>query len=255
MLLDAPERHTSDMSLIRNITYGGAPMPGALAEEAIECFGPVLTQVYGSCEAPHPVTVLSRSDHVDEDGHLGSAGQPASGVEVRVVDESGLDVSWGEPGEIWVRGDNVMLAYWGDPVATAKVFSGAWYRTGDIGQFDDLGYLSIVGRERDLLISGGLNVYPAEVEAVLHRHRDVSEAAVFGMPDDLWGEAVTAVIVPRPGREPREEDIVAHCREFMADYKKPRRIVFVDSLPKGNTGKVSKQALRDMVTGADQTGR
>jgi long-chain acyl-CoA synthetase len=249
MLLDAAERHTSEMAAIKNMTYGGAPMPAALAEEAIERFGPILTQVYGSCEAPHPVTVLSREDHVDERVSPGSAGQPVSGVEVRIVDAVGSDVETGSPGEIWVRGDNVMSGYWGDPEATEKVFTGGWYRTGDVGRSDERGYLAIVGRERDMLISGGLNVYPAEVEAVLHRHRDISEAAVLGVPDDLWGEAVTAVIVVRPGHATRAEDIVAHCAELLADYKKPRRIVFVDSLPKGNTGKVSKQALLEMVTG------
>jgi acyl-CoA synthetase (AMP-forming)/AMP-acid ligase II len=249
MLLDAPERQTGDLSKIKNITYGGAPMPAALAEEAIDVFGPVLTQVYGSCEAPHPVTVLSRDDHIDDEVNISSAGRPTSGVEVRIVDESGNDVALGDPGEIWIRGENVMTEYWGDPAATEKVFTDGWYRSGDVGTFDERGYVAIVGREREMLISGGLNIYPAEVEAVLHRHRDISEAAVLGVPDDLWGEAVTAVIVPRRGHQPQQDDIVAHCREFLADYKKPRRIVFVESLPKGNTGKVSKQALLELVTG------
>jgi acyl-CoA synthetase (AMP-forming)/AMP-acid ligase II len=247
MLLDASELRSYDLSRIRNITYGGAPMPTALAEEALETFGPVLTQVYGSCEAPHPVTVLSKYDHLDMEANLGSVGRPTTGVKVRVVHENAAEVAAGEPGEIWIRGDNVMSGYWDDPDATQKVFADGWYRSGDIGQFDERGYLSIVGREREMLISGGLNVYPAEVEAVLHRHRDISEAAVLGVPDNLWGEAVTAVIVQREGHTANEDDIVQHCRKFLADYKKPRRVIFVESLPKGNTGKVSKQALLEMV--------
>ncbi len=248
LLLDALERRSYDLSNLRNITYGGAPMPISLAEEALAAFGPVLTQVYGSCEAPHPVTVLSKSDHVDgELAHLSSAGHPALAVRIRIVDDEGRDVSTGKPGELWIRGANLMTDYWGDIEATRKVFSDGWYRSGDIAQLAEDGYVSIVGREREMLISGGLNVYPAEVETVLHRHPDISEAAVLGVPDDLWGETVTAVIVTRKGRRASEEDIVRHCKESLADYKKPRRIIFVDSLPKGNTGKVSKQALLEMV--------
>jgi acyl-CoA synthetase (AMP-forming)/AMP-acid ligase II len=248
MLLDSPERRTQNVT-IRNITYGGAPMPGALAEEAIEAFGPVLTQVYGSCEAPHPVTTLSHTDHIaDDHGHLGSAGHPALGVEVRIVGDAGDDVPQGEPGELWVRGDNLMSGYWGDPQATNKVFTDGWYRSGDVAQLDDQGYVSIVGREREMLISGGLNVYPAEVEAVLHRHPDISEAAVLGTSDDLWGEAVTAVIVRRSGHDVTAQDVVRHCKGLLADYKKPRKVVFVDALPKGNTGKISKQELQLMIS-------
>jgi acyl-CoA synthetase (AMP-forming)/AMP-acid ligase II len=248
LLLDALDGRSCDLSNLRNITYGGSPMPASLAEEALAVFGPVLTQVYGSCEAPHPVTVLSKSDHVDrEHARFRSAGQPALGVQIRIVDDSRQDVSSGAPGELWIRGANLMTGYWGDIEATRKVFSDGWYRSGDIAQLAEDGYVSIVGRERDMLISGGLNVYPAEVETVLHRHPDISEVAVLGVPDDLWGEAVTAVIVTRKGRHASEEDIVRHCKESLADYKKPRRIIFVDTLPKGNTGKVSKQALLEMI--------
>jgi acyl-CoA synthetase (AMP-forming)/AMP-acid ligase II len=251
MLLDAPERRSHGVA-IRNITYGGAPMPSALAEEAIDAFGPVLTQVYGSCEAPHPVTTLSHSDHLaDGHSHLGSAGHPALRVQVRIVGEDGTDVPDGEPGELWVQGDNLMSGYWGDPDATNQVLVDGWYRSGDVAQIDAQGYVSIVGRERDMLISGGLNVYPAEVEAALHRHPDISEAAVLGMSDDLWGEAVTAVIVRRTGHEVTADEVVQHCRRLLADYKKPRKIVFVDALPKGNTGKVSKQELQLMISNGD----
>jgi acyl-CoA synthetase (AMP-forming)/AMP-acid ligase II len=254
MLLDAPERRAHDLT-IRNITYGGAPMPGALAEEAIEAFGPVLTQVYGSCEAPHPVTTLSHADHVaDGHSHLGSAGHPTLGVEVRIVGEDGVDAQQGEPGELWVRGDNLMSGYWGDPEATNKVLTDGWYRSGDVAQLDEQGYVSIVGRERDMLITGGLNVYPAEVEAVLHRHPDISEAAVLGTADDLWGEAVTAVVVRRSGHDVTADEVVQHCRGLLADYKKPRKVVFVEALPKGNTGKIAKQELQLMISNSDAEG-
>jgi acyl-CoA synthetase (AMP-forming)/AMP-acid ligase II len=249
MLLDAPELKSTDLSGIRNITYGGAPMPAALAEEALAAFGPVLTQVYGSCEAPHPVTVLSKNDHVDERHvHLSSAGRPAVGVQIRIVNGDGQDVPIGEPGEVWIRGENLMSGYWADAEATRQVFSDGWYRSGDIGQLSPSGFMSIVGREREMLISGGLNVYPAEVEAVLHRHDGISEAAVFGIPDQMWGEVVTAAIVTRSGCTPSEEDIVRHCKDSLAGYKLPRRIIFVDVLPKGSTGKVSKLELVEIVT-------
>jgi acyl-CoA synthetase (AMP-forming)/AMP-acid ligase II len=247
MLLDAPERDAAWVSRIRNITYGGAPMPVALAEEAIDAFGPVLTQVYGSCEAPHPVTVLSQADHVvDDHARLGSAGFPSSGVQIRLVDKAGLDVAAGEPGELWIHGGNVMSGYWNDVDATDAAFTDGWYRSGDVATLDDAGLMSIVGREREMLISGGLNVYPAEVEAVLHRHDGVSEAAVFGVPDDFWGEVVAAAIVTRQGRMASEADIVRHCTDSLAGYKLPRRIIFVDELPKGTTGKVQKSELVEL---------
>ncbi|HEV3213336.1 MAG TPA: AMP-binding protein [Acidimicrobiales bacterium] len=243
MLLDDPGCTPEAVACIRNLTYGGAPMPVALAEEAIDVFGPVLTQVYGSCEAPHPVTVLSREDHAAGGGHLGSAGYPTSGVELRVVGPDGDDVAPGEPGELWIRGENVMSGYWGDPAATAQALRDGWYRSGDVVRIAETGLVTIVGREREMLISGGLNVYPAEVEAVLHRHDGISEAAVFGIPDDVWGEVVAAAVVTRKGRDASEEDILRHCMDSLAGYKLPRRIIFVDALPKGSTGKVSRSEL------------
>jgi acyl-CoA synthetase (AMP-forming)/AMP-acid ligase II len=248
MLLDAPECTPAALAGIRNVTYGGAPMPVALAEEALSAFGPVLTQVYGSCEAPHPVSVLSQEDHLRGHDHLSSAGYPATGIETRLVAPDGSDAAPGEAGELWIRGANVMSGYWGDAAATAEALRDGWYRSGDVARLGDDGLLSIVGREREMLISGGLNVYPAEVEAVLHRHQGVSEAAVFGLPDDLWGEVVAAAIVPRKGGTASEEDILQHCMGSLAGYKLPRRIIFVDALPKGTTGKVSKTELVAMQT-------
>lgn len=249
MLLDARER-PADLPL-RNVTYGGAPMPPALAEEAIEAFGPVLTQVYGSCEAPHPVTVLSATDHLRGGHLLSSAGYETTGVTVRIAAADGAEQPVGEHGELWVRGANVMSGYWQDDRATAAVLTDGWYRSGDVAVRDHSGAISIVGRERDLLISGGLNVYPAEVEGVLQRHEAVREAAVFGIDDPLWGEVVTAAIVLQPGRSVDEDGITDHCVEHLAGYKRPRRVLFVDELPKGVTGKVSKADLRALAARAD----
>jgi acyl-CoA synthetase (AMP-forming)/AMP-acid ligase II len=254
MLLDYPDRHKADISRLRNITYGGSPMPPALVEEALESFGPVLTQVYGSCEAPHPVSVLSRQEHLSENPEvLSSAGYPTIETEVRIADPEGRVLGTNQPGELQVRGPILMTGYWGDDPATQSVFMDGWYRSGDVAQCNENGLISIVGREREMLISGGLNVYPAEVETVLHRHPAVSEAAVFGMPHDLWGEEVTAVVVCRQGRSITSEDLVQFCTERMADYKKPRRVVFVQMLPKGNTGKVSKRDLQEVVESLDET--
>jgi acyl-CoA synthetase (AMP-forming)/AMP-acid ligase II len=244
MLLDAPTRQNYDLSTLRNITYGGAAMPMALAEEALAAFGPILTQVYGSCEAPHPVTSLSSVDHLSSGhGHLSSAGHATNGVQLRIVDSSGDDVEPGEPGELLIRGDHLMSGYWNDDKATSEAFVDGWYRSGDVATLSPMGFVSIVGREREMLISGGFNVYPAEVEAALHRHPSISEAAVFGVPDELWGEVVGAAIVVREGHELSQDDVTNHSRAILADYKLPRRVFFVDSLPKGNTGKVLKQEL------------
>lgn len=245
MLLDHAAADGKIPSGLRGITYGGSPMPSALAAEAMEVFGPILTQVYGSCEAPHPVTVLSRTDHVcASPAQLSSAGHEVYGVEVRIVDAAGSDVPLGESGELLVRGPNVMNGYWEDPEATAAVLSpDGWYRSGDMARRDSDGFISIVGRERDLVISGGLNVYPAEVESVLHQHPSVSEAAVFGTPHEMWGEAVTAAVVLRQGAVCTHSELVEHCRRHLADYKKPRFVMVVDVLPRGATGKIAKQDL------------
>lgn len=247
MLLNAPEMVRYDLSGIRNISYGGAPMPFAVAEVALATFGPVLTQVYGSCEAPHPVTVLSARDHVASATPFCPAGHEVLGVSVRITGDDGDEQPIGDPGELWVRGPNVMSGYWEDETATDAVLSDGWYRTGDVATRGEDGLISIVGRIRDMLISGGLNVYPAEVEAVLQRHDAVSEVAVFGTSDDLWGEVVTAAIVLRPGKRASEEMLIRYCASHLADYKKPRHVIFVDELPKGVTGKVLKDDLKRLV--------
>ena len=166
---------------------------------------------------------------------------------VRVVDETGGDAAPGVPGEILIKGDQVLSGYWRNPEATAASFTDGWFHSGDVGRWDEDGYLYIVDRKKDMILTGGENVYPREVEEVLFRHPAVVEAAVLGAPDPKWGEKVVAVISVRAGHEVSGADLVAFCREEIASYKKPRHVVFVDSLPKNASGKVLKRELRDQI--------
>jgi acyl-CoA synthetase (AMP-forming)/AMP-acid ligase II len=229
------------------VSYGGAPIAADKLAEALEHFGNVFVQVYGSCEAPHPVTVLRKSDHlVSASGanHFASIGREAAGVELRVVGQDGDDQPPGERGEMWVRGQNVMSGYWGDPTATSEVLHDGWYKTGDIITKDDDGYYCVVDRARDMIITGGLNVYPAEVEAALYKHPGIAEVAVIGIPDEHWGETVKAFVVLKPGFDVNANDLLAHAKSLLAAYKKPTSIDFVKSLPKGSTGKILKRELK-----------
>lgn len=246
MLLDAAKRRPASRSL-RAISYGGAPITPAQLTRAIDAFGLIFIQVYGSCEAPHPVTVLSRGDHergLADPVILTSAGRPSTMANVTIRSPEGTLLPAGVVGEICVEGPIVMAGYWGNTEATAAAIVDGVYRSGDLGYLDQSSFLFLVDRARDLIISGGLNVYPAEVERVLAAHAAVLEVAVIGAPDDTWGEKVVAFVVTRPGHSTSEAELTDHCRERLAGYKKPREYVFVDTLPKGSTGKVNKNALR-----------
>jgi acyl-CoA synthetase (AMP-forming)/AMP-acid ligase II len=247
MLIDAAKTTNFDLSSLKTISYGGAPISHALLLTALERFGDVFVQVYGSCEAPHPVTVLRRSDHRVPPGkeqRFGSIGREVLTTEVRVVQVDGTDATDGDEGEMWLRGPNLMRGYWNNQVATNEVFSDGWYRTGDICYRDSDGFYYIVDRARDMVISGGLNIYPAEVEAALYKHDGVLEAAVIGVPDEVWGESVKAFVVVKPGEYVSESLIIEHCRTLLAGYKKPRSVEIVSSLPKGPTGKILKRELQ-----------
>lgn len=248
MLVEAGGQRRRDLSSLRSVSYGGAPIAPAQLRAAVELFGPALVQVYGSCEAPHPVFVLTGEDHLALAGQLGEVapvGREALHTEVRLVTADGREAATGEPGEMWVRGPNVMAGYWRNPEATASVLDpDGWYRTGDIAWRDEARYHYIVDRSRDMIITGGLNVYPAEVENVIHQHPAVADVAVIGVPDPVWGERVKALVVRRNGADMTGEDVVAHCRQSLAGYKKPRLVEFVDALPKGATGKTLKRELR-----------
>ena len=221
-------------------------MPVSLLEQALECFGPVFVQIYGSCEALHPSLVLARHDHglgPDQRSRLGSAGQAVMATDVRLVANDGSTVPTAERGELWVRGPNVMAGYWNAPDATEAALRNGWYRTGDVAWRDEDGFHYIVDRLRDMIISGGYNVYPAEVESVIGLHPSVAEVAVAGVPSSRWGEAVKAFVVLKPEASATAEELIAHCRTHLAAYKKPQLIEFREELPRGATGKVLKRSL------------
>jgi acyl-CoA synthetase (AMP-forming)/AMP-acid ligase II len=247
MLVEARRANPrADLSSLKTLSYGGAPIAPALLRQALDELGNVFVQVYGSCEAPHPVLVLDRADHASaDDARLASVGREVTACRVMIASEDGNPLPAGTKGEMWISGANVMRGYWENPGETAAVLVDGWYRTGDVAVADGDGYFTIVDRERDMIISGGLNVYPAEIEAVLHRHPAVLECAVFGVPDERWGEAVRAAVVVRAGADVTESDLVEHCRKLVAGYKKPQHIEFHTQLPKGATGKILKRSLRD----------
>ncbi len=230
---------------LRTIVYGGGPMYVDSMKKALTAFGPIFVQLYGQGEAPMTITGLRRADHVDaDDAVLGSVGQPRSGVDVAVVRADGTPADGGEIGEIVCRGDVVMSGYWRNADATAAALTRGWLRTGDMGSFDANGYLTLRDRSKDVVISGGSNVYPREVEEVLLEHPEVAEACVVGAPDPEWGEVVIAFIVGTAA----EPELDAHLLTRIARFKRPKRYVYVDELPKNSYGKVLKRELREQLT-------
>jgi long-chain acyl-CoA synthetase len=240
-LLASPAAGSADLRNLKTISYGGAPMYVADCERAIELFGPRLYQLFGQGESPMTITGLPQSDHAAR-RKLESCGYARTGVEVRVVDEEDRDLPAGEVGEIVTRSDCVMAGYWKNPEATAQTLRGGWLHTGDLGSLDEAGYLTIRDRSKDMIISGGSNIYPREVEEVLLRHPAVAECSVVGRPHAQWGEEVVAFVVRRG--EVSAQALDALCLEHIARFKRPRDYRFVDSLPKNNYGKVLKTELR-----------
>lgn len=258
-MLGAILRHPAidryDTRSLRRIWYGTAPMPVAQLREGLRRFGPVFRQNYGMSEASQPLTVLGPEDHVVEGPEpivrrLRSAGRPALGMDLRVVNEAFEPVKPGERGEIVYRSRHMFQRYWKLPEETARAFRGEWFLTGDLGTVDEDGYVYIVGRKDDLIISGGFNIQPREVEEAILTHPAVAEVAVVGVPDERWGEAVKAVCVLRPGAQVGADEIVQVCRQHVAGYKKPRIVEFVAELPKNAAGKVERKKLRDSQGGA-----
>ena len=238
-----------DAPALKSIIYGGGPMYVSDALRALERLGPRLTQIYGQGESPMTITVLPASDHLDNhDGQqllrLASVGRAQTGVEIAIFDERDRTVPDGEIGEVCVRADTVMRGYLNNPEATATTLARGWLHTGDLGRLDSRGYLTLVDRSKDLVISGGSNIYPREVEEVLLRHPSVREIAVIGEPDREWGEALVAVIALRPDAVADIAALEALCLEHLARFKRPKRYVFVDELPKNAAGKVLKRELR-----------
>jgi len=229
---------------LKTIIYGGAPMYLADLMKALERFGPRLAQIYGQGETPMTITALSKQDHIDGDpARLQSVGTARTDVEVRVVDGDDRELEAGEVGEIVVRGDVVMAGYWRQPEATAEALRGGWLHTGDLGSFDADGYLTLRDRSKDLIISGGMNIYPREVEEALLHHPGVRDVAVVGRPDPEWGESVVAFVVP-VGAPPPVEQLDRTCLDRIARYKRPKEYRFLDALPTNNYGKVVKRELR-----------
>jgi acyl-CoA synthetase (AMP-forming)/AMP-acid ligase II len=229
---------------LRTVVYGGGPMYVDSLKKAMAAFGPIFTQLYGQGEAPMTITGLRRVDHLGaDDAILGSVGYARSGVDVAVLSEDGTPAEIDEIGEIVCCGDVVMSGYWNNPEATAVTLQNGWLRTGDLGSFDARGFLTLRDRSKDVVISGGSNIYPREVEEVLIEHPGVFEAAVVGAPDAEWGEIVVAFIVGTA--EPDELD--AHLLERIARFKRPKRYLFVDALPKNSYGKVLKRELRNQL--------
>ena len=250
-LVNFPAVKNYDCSSLDLLLYGASPMPVDRVKAAVEVFGPKLCQAYGMTETSPLLTAMKLEwTHYDgtaeEVRRLASCGREISGVEVRVVDQkTGADVKPGEFGEIIARGPNVMLGYWKRPKETEEALRGGYMHTGDVATIDSENFIFIVDRAKDMIISGGENVYCSEVENAIYEHPAVLEASVIGIPDANWGEAVLAIVVPREGTTPTEQDIIAHCRTLIAGYKCPKSVVFQDApLPKSGAGKILKTELR-----------
>ncbi len=246
MVINHPAAKSTDFSRLKYIIYGAAPIPLELLRECIKVFGAQFLQAYGMTETTGTVVMLPPEDH-DPNGNprMRAAGKALPGVEIKVVDEDGNEVPTGDVGEIMTRSSNNMLTYWNLPDATAKTMSAdGWIRTGDAGYLDEDGYLFIHDRVKDMIISGGENVYPAEVESAIYGHPAIAEVAVIGVPDDKWGEAVKAICVPKPGAIIDEADVISWARERIAGFKVPKSIDVIPVLPRNASGKILRKDLR-----------
>lgn len=249
-VLQQPDIGSYDLSSLRHITYGASPIAPDLLRRAMKAFGCSFGQGYGLTEASPLLTVLTQEDHIITDEkserRLASCGRPVEGVDVRVVREDGSDARPGDVGEIIARGPNIMVGYWNRPEDTEDVLRDGWLHTGDLATVDEDGYIYLVDRKKDMIVTGGENVYSTEVEAVLYAHPSVKEAAVIPVPDPDWGEAVHACVALRDRKAASAEELVEFCRQHLANYKVPRSIEFIEGeLPKGGTGKILKKQLRE----------
>jgi fatty-acyl-CoA synthase len=246
VLLDHAGIDTADLSSLELVIYGASPMSPSRLIAAMKRFGPVFMQLYAQSEAPNTVTVLRQRDHDPERfaHRLASCGVPIAGNQVRLLDENGREVPVGEVGEICVRGPLVMAGYWNKPEETDKALRHGWLHTGDLARQDADGFLYIVDRSKDMIITGGFNVFPREIEDVLTTHPAVAAAGVIGVPDDKWGEAVKAVVVLKAGLQASAEELIALVREHKGVVHAPKSVDFVDSLPVTGLGKPDKKQLR-----------
>ena len=255
MLMDHEEFHEHDMSSLRVITYGAAPMPVEVVRRAIVEFpNAQFINAFGQTETAATITMLPPEDHVltgDPEEverklkRLSSIGKPLDDVEVRIVDEDGVDSVIGEVGEIVARGQRLMRGYWGQDSATAETIRDGWLYTGDLGYWDEDGYIFLAGRSKDFIKRGGEMISPEEVEKVLHSHPDIEEAAIIGIPDVDWGERVRALVVAKSGHQVQEADVIEYCRQRLASFKKPESVIVITELPRNPMGKVLKRILKE----------
>ena len=244
-LVQAPQIRETDLSSLRLIVYGAAPIPADLLKQAMSIFKCGFQQVYGLTETTGAITLLPPEDHDPADARkLLSCGYAQAGVELRIVGDDRKDLSSGQVGEIAVRSPQVMRGYWKLPDATKRAIDGDWFLTGDAGYLDDKGYLFIYDRVKDMIVSGGENIYPAEIESALFGHPAVADVAVIGVPDERWGEAVKAVVVKKPGADLTAGELITWARDRIAGYKLPKSVDFIEALPRNPTGKILKRELR-----------
>lgn len=250
VLLDYPDRGKYDVSSLRNIVYGAAAIAPERLKQAINTFGPIFTQLYGQTEAPMMISALPREEHVIEDPErerriFSSCGRPTFPATVRLVDADGNDVSPGEVGDIICRHINIMTGYLKNPEATAETIRDGWLWTGDMAKMDEEGFLYIVDRSKDMVVSGGFNIFPREIEDVLFEHMAVKGAAVIGVPDEKWGEAVKAIVVLQEGKTATEKELINFVKERKGSLICPKTVEFWDAIPLTNLGKVDKKKIRE----------
>lgn len=244
MLLQEPNVRERDYSSLQCLYYGASPISESVLVEAGEVFGCDFMQLYGATENYGIISKLAPEDHAPGRNKLRSCGKPAVGSEVKIVDNDGNTLPNGEVGEILLKSSWILKSYWRNPKATEEVKAGGWYHTGDAAYLDDEGFLFIKDRVKDMIITGGENVFPAEVENAVHSHEDIIDVAVIGIPDEQWGEAIKACVVLRPGAELSEEEIIAYSRTQIAGFKAPKSIDFIPELPRNPSGKILRRELR-----------
>jgi long-chain acyl-CoA synthetase len=247
IVVSQPRARRIDYSHLKYISYGASPIPLALLRECVEVFGCGFVQMYGMTETTGTVVALPPEDHsLEGNKRMRSAGKPLPGVDLAILDASGRHLPPEEVGEIAIRSPSNMRGYWNLPEATAKAIDkDGWLRTGDAGYLDADGYLYIHDRVKDMIISGGENVYPAEVENAIHGHPDVFDVAVIGVPSEKWGEEVKAIVQPKPGSRPDPQDVIRWARERVAAFKAPKSVEFIDAFPRTATGKILRRELRE----------
>jgi long-chain acyl-CoA synthetase len=254
--LSMPDIDKYDVSSLKRIYYTGSPMPVELLKRGIEKWGTVFCQGYGLTEAGPNISMLHQWEHrvvngtEQEQALLTSAGQPDYGVQVRIVDKDDVDLEAGQVGEIIIRSKQMMTGWWHKPEETKKTIIDGWLHTGDMGRFDEKGYIYVADRKKDMICTGGENVYPREVEDIIYRHPAVQDVAIIGLPDPYWVEKVHAVITLKPGAQVTAKEIIDFCRQKLAHYKAPKSVDFIDAIPKNASGKILKRELRQRYSGS-----